>query len=99
MASRLSLQSLFETFTNNVYYQSPVNTKMDYPAIKYSRSNIDSIHADDNPYHHDNKYEVIVIDRAPDSQIIDKILTISTVKHLRHYVSDGLNHDVFTIYW
>ena len=56
MASRLTLQEYFETLTDNVYFQPPVNIKMSYPAIRYERSDIDTIFADDKPYHQEKRY-------------------------------------------
>ena len=99
MASRLTLQEYFETLTNNVYFQPPVNTKMSYPAIRYRRQTIDNIHADDNPYHQERAYEVIVIDKNPDSPIVDEISKMSMCRYVRHYTADGLNHDIFIVYW
>lgn len=99
MASRLELHERLKTKCDNVYYQPPVGTKMTYPAIRYSRSKIDSIYADDDRYRNMFCYEVIVIDRNPDSPIVDDILCMPMCRHERHYTSDGLNHDVFKIYW
>lgn len=99
MASRLTLQEYFETLTKNVYFQPPVNTKMSYPAIRYQRTDIDNIFADDNPYHQERAYEVTVIDKNPDSTIVDEIAKMSMCRFSRHYAADGLNHDVFIIYW
>ena len=47
MASRLDLQSKLEKLlgNKNVYYQPPESLKMEYPAIRYSRSDIDSKYA------------------------------------------------------
>ena len=99
MASRLELHSLLKTLMENVYYQSPVNTVMTYPAIRYSRTDVDMIYADNNPYHNTNGYEIIVIDKQPDNSVIDTLLNMPMCKFDRHYVSDGLNHDVFKLYW
>lgn len=99
MASRLTLQEYFETLTNNVYFQPPVNVKMNYPAIRYQRTDIDTTFADNNPYHQERAYEATVIDRNPDSTIVDEIAKMSMCRFSRHYVADGLNHDVFIIYW
>ena len=99
MASRLTLDQTLREFTNNVYYQPPTSTKMQYPAIRYSRNDISIRHADDDSYNQTRGYEIIVIDRDPDSPIVDAISKLQGIKHGRHYAADGLNHDVFTIYW
>ena len=84
--------------TRNVYFQPPASVKMNYPAIVYSRSRINSIHANDAIYIHHPGYEVILIDKNPDSEYIEKILQLRYCRFDRHYESDNLNHDVFTIY-
>lgn len=99
MANRLDLHRIFETFADHVYYQPPANIKMSYPAIRYTRANIAQLYANNNTYHYDNSYEAIVIDKNPDSKIIDEMLKLPMCKHVRHYVAEGFHHDVFTIYW
>ena len=68
MASRLNLQTELETIlgSRNVYYQPPESVKMKYPAIVYSRKNIDNIFADDTVYTQNHAYELTVIDPNPD---------------------------------
>ncbi len=101
MASRLELQTLLETIlgSRNVYYQPPESVKMSYPAIVYSRSKIGNIHANDLPYLQLHAYSVIVIDKDPDSEFVDAISVLPYCEHVRHYTSDNLNHDVFTLYY
>lgn len=95
------LQVLLEKLlgSDHVYYQAPESLKMDYPAIRYSRSIIDSRNADNIKYSKFNRYELIVIDRLPDNEVIDKILELPYSSHDRHYTSDNLNHDVITLYF
>lgn len=85
--------------SRNVYFQPPESIRMKYPAIIYSRSNINAIFANNKPYQGKRQYEVIIIDEDPDSEIIDKMYDLESVKFSRHYVSDNLNHDVFVIYF
>ena len=100
MASRIELQTLFEELldSRNVYYQPPESIKMSYTAIKYSRSDVDVRHADDTAYSKMTKYEVIVIAKSPDDPVIEKILDLPYCSYDRHYVSDNLYHEVFTLY-
>lgn len=44
------------------------------------------------------RYEIIVVDEDPDSEIVPEIEKLELCTFDRHYESDGLNHDVFTIY-
>lgn len=102
MASRLELHKILKELlgSENVYYQSPESIKMSYPAIKYSRSDIQSTFANNSTYLTKNRYEIIVIDKRPDNPVIEKILTIFVgCAFDRHYVADNLNHDVLTLYY
>lgn len=85
--------------STNVYYQIPPSKSMEYPAIKYSKSDLTTTKANDSNYNTKTKYEIIVIDRRPDNQVIDKLLLLPYSSYDRHYVSDNLNHDVLTLYF
>ena len=101
MADRLELQALLEDVlgSENVYFDPPENVKMNYPAIKYSRSKIDNTFANNSVYKQDLRYEVIAIYKDPDSDLPLKISRLPKCKHDRPYVSDNLYHDVFTLYF
>lgn len=101
MASRLELQTTLEEMlgSRNVYYQSPASVQMRYPAIRYSKSNIQSTYADNSRYSKMTRYEIIVIDKSPDNPVIDKLLELPYCSYDRHYVSDNLNHDSLTLYY
>lgn len=101
MASRLNLQTELETIlgSRNVYYQPPESVKMKYPAIVYSRKNIDNIFADDTVYTQNHAYELTVIDPNPDSEIVMKVSRLPACTFDRHYIADNLNHDVFRLYY
>ena len=73
MASRIELQTKLEELLGcrHVYYQPPESLKIEYPAIRYSKSNIKSTYADDIKYNNITRYEIIVIDRKPDNEVID----------------------------
>ena len=101
MASRLELQKKLEELlgTKNVYYQPPETIKMAYPAIRYSKSRIETRKAEDSIYLKNTRYEVIVIDPRPDNPVIDKLLELPHCFYDRHYKSDNLNHDALTLYY
>lgn len=101
MGSRLKLQTLFEELlgSKNVYYQPPSSLMMRYPAIVYSRSNIENFHADNGVYSQATAYMVTVIDYNPDSEIVQKVSMLPGCMYDRHYSADNLNHDVFTLYY
>lgn len=83
----------------NVYFQPPDNLKMSYPCIVYSLSDIDTQFADNIPYIRQRKYTLTVIDRNPDSIIVDKISELPRCSFDRSYKADNLDHWVFSIYY
>ena len=101
MTNRLDLQSLLEELlgSRNVYYTPPESIKMQYPAIRYSKKKIESVHADDSKYLMRDCYELIVISRTPDHPVIKQLLALPYCSYHRPYVADNLYHDVFTIYY
>lgn len=101
MGSRDELHTLLKELlgSRNVYFQPPASVLMKYPAIVYSRDDIDARHADNKVYTKTVAYSVTVIDKVPDSPVIDKIADLPMCSFDRHYVADNLNHDVFTLYF
>lgn len=101
MASRLELQSKLEELlgSRSVYYQPPASTIMQYDAIRYSLSRIQTRHADDRRYNNMNCYDLIVISRRPDPEVLYKILELPYASLGRPYVSDNLYHYPVTLYW
>lgn len=85
--------------SDNLYFEPPASLKMKYPCIRYSRSRIDTRHADNKVYISRQRYEIVAIYYDADSDLADRILFNDedlTLSHDRHYVGDGLHHDVFT---
>ena len=102
MASRLSLQSELEALlgSRNVYFQPPESIRLNYPCIIYSRSSGEIEFANDMPYGYTKSYDVTIIDQDPDSEFVDKMyMAFPMIRFNRHYTSDNLNHDVFTIFY
>lgn len=85
--------------SNNVYYQAPPSMQMNYPAIRYSKTRFDTKHADDIRYSNMTCYELIVISKTPDHEVINKLLELPYCSYDRPYVSDNLNHDSLTLYY
>lgn len=85
--------------TRNVYFQPPESVRMEYPAIVYSRNDIDNTFANNNVYTQKCAYEIVVIDEDPDSEIVVKISKLPYCRFNRHYTSENLNHDVFLLYY
>lgn len=101
MNSRTDLHILLEDIlgSKNVYYQPPSNIQMKYPAIVYSRSDIRNTYADNSVYIQKHIYDITVIDKNPDSEIVEKVSKIPTCSFSRHYTADNLNHDTFRLYY
>lgn len=101
MASRLELQTKLEELlgSENVYYQSPESIKMEYPAIVYTKRNIQSRFANNKSYSQMTSYDITVIDKRPDNEVIRKLLELPYCSFDRHFKSSNLNHDVLTLYY
>lgn len=101
MHSRLELHNLLLKVigNNNVYYQPPESIKINYPCIIYKRSDINNLYANDDIYKQNYAYQVTIMDKDPDSEIVKKMSKLKYSKFDRHFASDGINHDVFTIYY
>lgn len=102
MAPRLELQALLEGLlegAGRAYFQPPADVNMEYPCIVYHRDYRIVRHADNTPHQTRARYLVTVIDRNPDSVIPDKVFALPMCSFDRFFVNDGLNHDVFRLYF
>lgn len=99
MAPRDDLQTLLESITDNVYFQPPSNTTIEYPCIIYARDLSKTEHADNVPYCQTKRYMVTVIDRDPDTYIADQVEALPMCTFTRFYPANDLNHHVFNLYF
>lgn len=101
MGTRLELHSKLEELlgSGNVYYQPPESIKMLYPAIVYTKADIVSKKANDTSYLTNTRYELTVIDKRPDNEVINELLKLPYCSFDRHFKFDNLNHDVLTLYY
>lgn len=97
--SRLELQKYLEDLlgSRQIYFQPPASIQMKYPAIVYSLSNMNNIPANNSSYLVDKTYELILIDKNPDSVFLDKLIQSPFCRFSRQYTSDNLNHFVFNV--
>jgi hypothetical protein len=73
---------------------------MQYPAIVYQRDYGTTSFADNRPHRFTQRYQVTLIDRNPDNdEILNKIAMLPQCHYNRFFAADGLNHDVFVIYF
>lgn len=100
---RLLLQTVLEAASGldetDVHFQPPTGTEMRYPAIVYSRGREAKRFADNLPYHRAQGYTVTVIHKDPDNDIRDKVAALPYCSFDRWYATDGLNHDVYTLFF
>lgn len=101
MDRRIELHNLLVNILGSryVYFQPPETVKMIFPCIVYSLETIDTIHADDLPYMKNRAYSVIIIDKNPDSELVNKMSELKLCQFERHYTANNLNHWVFRIYF
>lgn len=102
MVSRLNLQAEFEEIlgSRNVYFQPPSSLKMKYPCIRYSKAGKDVRYANNKAYVNVDRYEGVVIDYDPDSEIPNNLIEHFKMCSIGSgYTADNLNHIPFTLYY
>lgn len=94
---RTDFQALLETLCPTVYFQPP--TKLTYPCIIYKRDSAHVDHADNAVYNHKQRYEVTAISSDPDNDIQKALAKLPLSTFNRFFTAEGLNHDVYTIFF
>ena len=84
---------------SRVYFQPPSTVKMAYPCIIYSRSKRKNFFSNGKIYMGMNQYLITIVDKNPDSLIPEKVRELPYCAFSTHFTTDGLNHDIFTIYY
>jgi len=72
---------------------------MNYPCIIYRRDSDNTVFSDNVLYNRKIRYQVICVDRDPDSQIPQKLAELPFSAFDRFYTADSLNHDVYNIFF
>lgn len=106
MGRRLELQSKLEDIlgSKNVYHQPPENMKLKYPCIVYEEHVSTPIKANNEDYIDAEEWDVTLIrsfqDRDKTSEIQKKIRRKFTYcRWAAHFITDGLIHDVYHLYY
>ena len=101
MDKRLELQVLFEKLleSRNVYFQPPESMRIEYDAIVYALGDIENLYANNQVYKQNTRYEVTLIVKDPDAEIIRTISKLPKCTFDRHFTKDGLNHYTYTLYY
>jgi hypothetical protein len=102
LQKRLDAQTRLQTVSGlpeaQVHFQPPTGHTIGSPAIIFSRDREAKQFADNLPYRSAMGYTVTVIHKDPDNEIRSKIAAMPYCRFNRWFASDGLNHDVFTIF-
>lgn len=86
--------------SGNVYFEPPESVKLQFPCIVYERSAGDTDFANNMPYRFQVRYEITAISRQADNPVIGKLaMSLPSILYNRHFVTDGLHHDVFSVYY
>lgn len=84
---------------DNVYFQPPESIKIKYPCIIYSLKDMNITNANNRKYLRNRKYELMLIDKDPDSVYVDKILNFQYCRLGNIYTIDSLNHFIFELFY
>lgn len=88
-----------KAITPNVYFNKGDETlNLSYPCIVYSRTRPTKRQADGIPYILNDGYVVTYMSKSSDSKIIDFLYTFSHCSNDNVFISNGIYHEVFTIY-
>ena len=84
---------------SRVYFQPPPSVKLEYPCIIYKRYDQKDFFSNDKIYLRLKRYSVTVVDKNTDSQIPDMVGALRYSSFSSHFAIDGLNHDVYSLYF
>jgi hypothetical protein len=101
MGTRLEFQAVLEGLQDgvHVYFQPPPDIQMIFPAIVYNRDYRLNQFADNLVYSGIRRYSVTIIDKDPDSNLVDMVSDLPQARYVRHYTTEGLNHDIINVYF
>lgn len=85
--------------SENVYFQPPESIKMKYPCIIYQLQSYDLRYADNIVYKKKRRWRLTVVDKDPQSEIVDKIVDLPYCYFDRFFTKDGLNHWSLSLYF
>jgi hypothetical protein len=89
-----------EYSTRPVYFQPPGNMTIEYPCAIYHLSDIYINRADNSVYRAIQRFTITLVDEDPDSKYVTRLLdTFGAIRFDRFFISDSLNHWVFSLYY
>lgn len=102
MARRLNLHEELteELGIEYCYFQPPESIKIHYPCVIYKMDTGDTQFADDKPFLFRRRYELIIVSKDPDEELVDTIAYHFPMSRFgRFYTKDNLNYWTFQIYY
>ena len=85
--------------SNNVYFRPPESVKLKYPCIIYNVRSGDSQYADNISYIFHRSYDIQIIHKEADTDLIEKFVTaFPKSKFDRSFAVDNLVHENFILY-
>lgn len=99
--TRLEMHEIFCDIlgSRNAYFDPPESIKLNYPAIVYNLSNIQSTFANNDLYRYNNALSVTYITKSPEDPVFWKLLKIPMCKLERTFTVDNLHHATYTIFY
>lgn len=100
MNRRIELHHKLEKIlgSKNVYFQPPTGLKISFPCVVYNLATANDVHADNRIYRRLYRYTMTYITKDPDDPKRDAFDDMQYCAFDRFFVSDNLNHYVYTIY-
>ncbi len=82
---------------DRVYFQPPESIKLKYPCIIYNLSDTSNTYGDNISYLLNVGFDILLVDRDPESIYVTKLLSVPYSTFNRYYVADNINHWSFTL--
>ena len=88
-----------EDHKDNVYFEPPDKSEINYPCIIYDLDDVDKLHANDKPYQLNKRYRVMIIELDSETPISNEFLMLPLSSYVDKYKSEGLNHTIHNLYF
>lgn len=96
---REAIYNKLKTITPNVYFNKGDETlNLSYPCIVYTLTRPTKRQANGKPYIINDGYVATYISKSTESKIRDFLFTFSNCSNDNVFISNGVYHEVFTIY-
>lgn len=83
--------------TGKVWYQTPDQSKLTYPCIRYDYAGPRNTYADNGKYIVRHAFTVTLMTDNPLDELVDELMELKNSEYDRPYKSEGIYHHVYTI--